>query len=149
MDNTQNIDFKIDASGQWYHDGEVINRKALSKLFSDRALVVDEYGKYWLQTPFEKYPVSVEDVPYVIVDCQIIGVEVEFTTNMDELVLRRLGDKIEISNYKGAQVPYIEVRNNLYARIGRSVFYNLIEEFDVDIIEDSTAEDYMVFKKRK
>ena len=68
MSENQTADFKIAYDGTWYHDGAPIKREALAKLFSDRALKIDKDGKYWLQTPYEKYPVEVEDVPYVIVD---------------------------------------------------------------------------------
>jgi uncharacterized protein len=61
-------DFKIAYDGTWFHEGVRIQRDALAKLFSDRALKIDAEGNYWLQTPFEKYPVEVQDVPYVIVD---------------------------------------------------------------------------------
>lgn len=118
-------DFKIDFKGAWYHNGERIHRDALAKLFSDRALKIDEEGRYWLQTPFEKYRVDVEDVPYVIVDYQKVTDGLNFTTNMDENVPLGPDHVIELR----AHVPYVEVRDGLYARISRSVYYNLIEEY--------------------
>ena len=54
----QPADFKITRDGTWYHDGAPIKREALAKLFAGRALKVDGDGNYWLQTPFEKYPVE-------------------------------------------------------------------------------------------
>ena len=123
----EKADFKIDRDGVWHHEGTPIKREALAKLFSDRALKIDEEGRYWLQTPFEKYPVEVEDVPYVVVDYEQEGEKLVFRTNMDEVTTKRIEMRGEI--------PYVEVRGGLYARIGRAVYYNLIEEFGAEIFE--------------
>lgn len=120
-------DFRIDRNGQWYHEGAPIKREALAKLFSDRALKIDEDGNCWLSTPFEKYPVEVEDVPYVAVDYEEESGKITFRTNMDETT-----DKpIEMRG----EIPYVEVRDGLYARISRSVYYNLIDEFGPEVLE--------------
>ena len=121
----QNVDFRIDAQGNWYHDGAPIKRDALAKLFSDRALKIDEDGNYWLQTPFEKYPVIVEDVPYIAVDYELRDGVVAFRTNMDEEIQLLKDTQWEIRD----EIPYFEVRDGLFAKLGRSVYYNLIEEF--------------------
>lgn len=120
-------DFKIDRNGVWYHEGSPIKREALAKLFSDRALKIDEDGNYWLATPFEKYPVEVEDVPFVIVDYKGEKGALTFRTNMEETTPERIEMRGEI--------PYVHVRNGLYARINRAVYYNLIEEFGAGIFE--------------
>ncbi len=120
-------DFKIARDGTWFHEGEAIKREALAKLFSDRALKVDEEGCYWLQTPFEKYPVEVEDVPFVIVDYEGEAEALTFRTNMDETTTKRIEMRGEI--------PYVEVRDGLYARINRAVYYNLIEVFGPEVLE--------------
>jgi len=117
----QPADFKIDANGQWFHDGAPIKRDALAKLFSDRALKIDEDGNYWLQTPYEKYAVEVEDVPFIIVDYD----DKTFRTNMSEEITLNAETLWEV---RGG-IPYIEIRDGLFAKIGRSVLYNLIEEF--------------------
>lgn len=118
-------DFKIDYDGVWYHEGVRIARDRLAKLFSDRALSIDEEGQYWLQTPYEKYPVAVEDVPYVVVDYNQGEEGLDFTTNMKEAVALGPDHVLELRGH----VPYVEVRDGLYARLSRSVYYNLIEEF--------------------
>ena len=71
MTDRDNPDFKIARDGTWFHNNAPIQREALARLFSDRALKIDEHGQYWLATPFEQYPVEVEDVPYVIVDYEL------------------------------------------------------------------------------
>ena len=124
---SENPDFRIDRNGQWYHEGAPIKRERLAKLFSDRALKIDEDGKYWLQTPFEKYPVEVEDVPYVVVDYEGSRENLVFRTNMEETTDK----KIEMRG----EIPYVEVRDGLYARINRATYYNMIENLGADIFQ--------------
>lgn len=132
MDDTQDNpevipDFRIARDGTWYHNGEPIKRSALAKLFSDRALKVDKDGNYWLQTPFEKYPVEVEDVPYVINDyeyCPENGV-LTLSSNMGENIEVSPDNPLELRD----NIPYINLREGLFARIARAPYYNLIEQF--------------------
>ncbi len=127
----QAADFRIDRDGTWFHDGAPIKREALTKLFADRALKIDEEGNYWLQTPFEKYPVEVEDVPFVVVDYEGF----DFRTNLAEVI--SLNDKTNWELRDG--IPYVEIRNGLFARIGRAVLYNLIREHGESIkVENKT-----------
>lgn len=123
----EKADFRIDKDGRWYHDGALIKRDALAKLFADRALKMDEEGRYWLQTPFEKYPVVVEDVPFVIIDFEGPKDSLTFKTNMNETT----SSNIEMRG----EIPYVEVRDGLYARINRAMYYNLIEKFGPEIFE--------------
>ncbi|MBL4803421.1 MAG: DUF1285 domain-containing protein [Alphaproteobacteria bacterium] len=122
-------DFRIAQDGTWFHDGDEIKREALARLFATRALKVDENGDYWLATPYEKYPVEVEDVPFVIVNYEQEGDDVVLKTNMDEQVKVSPSHPLELRN----NIPYIDVRDGLYARLGRSVLYNLIEEYGAEL----------------
>ncbi len=126
MDNEADTppDFKIARDGAWWHDGAQIKRAALAKLFADRALVIDENGDYWLQTPYEKYPVEVEDVPFIIIDYDRAGDIITMKTNMHEDITINKDTAWELRE----GIPYVEVRKGLFARIGRSILYNLIEE---------------------
>ncbi len=126
---SQKVDFKIAYDGTWFHEGGAIKREALAKLFSDRALKIDEQGQYWLSTPFEKYPVEVEDVPYVIVDFEEEDGALTLRTNMNESFSLNANSAWELRE----GIPYVEVRNGLYARLGRSVYYNLVERFGPEI----------------
>jgi hypothetical protein len=123
IDVDSEADFKIDREGVWFHGGARIQREALAKLFADRALKIDEEGRYWLATPYEKYPVTVEDVPFIIVDYDVRGGNLDLRTNMGETV--KLGPDHPLELRDG--VPYVEVRGGLYARVSRSVYYNLVE----------------------
>lgn len=125
----QTPDFKIAYDGTWFHNGAPIQRAALAKLFSDKALKIDENGRFWLATPFEKYPVEVKDVPYVIIDYEARTREIDLRTNMDEIVPLGPDHKLEL---RGG-IPYVEVRKGLYARLGRAVYYNMVEAFGASV----------------
>lgn len=128
-------DFKIAYDGTWFHNGEVIGRHALAKLFSDRALKCDADGNYWLQTPYEKYPVAVEDVPYVIRQYDYDDGFLRLITNMDETICVDADKPLFLRDdpVQGIRLPYIEVRAGLLARLGRNVYYQMIEEFGAKV----------------
>ncbi len=123
--------FRIDANGCWFHEGGEIKRHALAKLFADRGLKVDEEGRYWLQSPFEKYRVEVEDVPFLIIDFEETPRGLTLKTNMDETIDLGAAHPIILKHNErqGMRLPYVEVRSGLYARLNRSVYYALVERF--------------------
>ena len=127
---SEKADFKILFDGTWSHDGAPIKREALMKLFATRALSVDQEGNYWLKTPYEKYAVAVEDVPFVIVDYRKDGDDFIMTTNIGEQV--RLGQYHKLilrhCGHIDQTLPYVELNKGLMARLSRPVYYNLIEE---------------------
>lgn len=118
--------FKIDFSGRWFHGGAEIKREALVKLFADRALKIDEEGHYWLSTPYEKYPVEVEDVPFVIVDYREDKDGFIFTTNIGDTMSGRI--EMRHNTQEGMDLPYVHIRNGLYARLSRAVYYEMADK---------------------
>lgn len=131
MSVEQNHWFRIDDEGNWFHNDGPINRAALVKLFSDKGLRVDEDGNYWMQSPFEKYPVEVEDVPFIVVDYQDRDNGMTFFTNMDEEIEIGKDHPLELrhNGKQNMKLPYIHVRGGLYARLGRSVYHELVEKY--------------------
>lgn len=127
----QNHWFRIDEDGNWFHNDGPITRAALAKLFADKGLKVDEDGNYWMQSPFEKYPVEVEDVPFVVVDYREEAGAIKFVTNMDENIEVSNDHPIELrfNEKQDMKLPYIHVRGGLYARLGRSVYHELAEKY--------------------
>ena len=126
-DSIHNTDFRIDHNGRWYHAGQPIAREALARLFAMRALKIDAAGQYWLQSPHEKYPVQVEDVPFLITRASEHGDTVDLMTNMDEHVALGHDNRLELryNRYYGIKLPYVHIRQGLYARLGRNVYYDL------------------------
>lgn len=131
---TEKALFQIDYNGAWFHDGAEIRRPALARLFATKGLRIDTDGAYWLSSPEEKYPVHVADVPFIIVDYDITGAGagqvVDLITNMGDRVALGPDRILELRREPlgGAVVPYVNVRGGLYARLSRTVFYNLVAQ---------------------
>lgn len=127
-------DFRIDFNGRWFHGGAEIKRHELARLFATKGLRTDGQGVYWLQSPEEHYPVTVEDVPFIVVDYDIHNAgkdqSIDLKTNMDHVVT--LGPDKVLELRRG--IPYIQVKNGLYARFSRSVFYNLVREAEGEMV---------------
>jgi len=129
---TENPLFRIDYDGQWFHDGAPIRRIELARLFATSGLRCEADGTYWLQSPESRYPVAVEDAPFVIVDYDIESPGPEqvilLKTSLGETVTLDVEKALELRTEprSGATVPYVEIRKGLYARINRPVYYKLV-----------------------
>jgi len=121
------IDIVIRADGVWMHEGSPIGRKELVRLFST-VLRKDPDG-YHLVTPVEKLKIQVEDLPFRAVAMMRLGDDLVFTTDVGDEVRASEGDPIvvETDPTTGEPAPRIHVRRDLWARIARSVFYELVE----------------------
>jgi hypothetical protein len=128
----ENYDIKILKNGTWLYAGTPIRRENMVKLFSS-VLKKDKKGDYWLETPYEKGRIEVEDVPFTAVEMKVKGKGkaqmLLFRTNTDHWVTAGPGHdiRIETNRRTGEPSPYIHVRDGLEARIARPVFYELAE----------------------
>ncbi|MEK9678141.1 MAG: DUF1285 domain-containing protein [Rhodospirillaceae bacterium] len=126
------LDIRIDRDGTWFYHGSPIGRKELVRLFST-VLQRDDGGRYWLITPIEQGEIVVEDVPFQAVEMDVTGdgrdQVLEFRTNVDEIVKADAAHPLRISYNEetGEPSPYVLVRDNLEARLTRSVYYQLVE----------------------
>lgn len=131
------IDIRIRTDGSWLHEGTLIRRKSIAKIFS--TILRREGASYYLVTPVEKLRILVDDVPFVAVDMEASGTgreqQVLFKTNMDEVVLLDDEHTLTVTNSTNGPRPYIEVRKGLAARIVSDVFYRL-----ADLVEDPEAD---------
>ena len=121
------IDIVIRADGVWMHEGSPIGRKELMRLFST-VLRKDPDG-YHLVTPVEKLKITVEDLPFRAVAVRREGDALIFTTDVGDEVRASEADPIvvETDPTTGEPAPRIHVRRDLWARIARSVFYEMVE----------------------
>ncbi|WP_295215928.1 DUF1285 domain-containing protein [uncultured Brevundimonas sp.] len=121
------IDIVIRADGVWMHEGSPIGRKELVRLFST-VLRKDPDG-YHLVTPVEKLKINVEDLPFRAVAMSREGDVLIFTTDVGDEVRASEADPIvvETDPTTGEPAPRIHVRRDLWARIARSVFYEMVE----------------------
>ncbi|WP_293677129.1 DUF1285 domain-containing protein [uncultured Phenylobacterium sp.] len=120
------IDIVIKRDGRWLHEGAVISREALVRLFST-VLRKDPDG-YWLVTPVEKMKITVEDAPFIAVRMDREGEALRFLTNVGDTVEAGPENPLRIEiGPDGAPRPYVHVRRGLEALISRPVFYELVE----------------------
>ena len=124
------IDIVIRADGVWMHEGSPIGRKELVRLFST-VLRKDPDG-YHLVTPVEKMRITVEDLPFRAVAVRRDGEDLVFTTDVGDEA--RAGNEhpivVETDPTTGSPAPRVHVRAELWARIARPVFYELVEMAD-------------------
>ena len=127
-------EFRITKDGIWHHQGTVIHRINLVKLFAT-ILQRDEQGQYWLVTPVEKVRVLVDDAPFVAVDLRVEGVDqkavVSLKTNLDEWVRMDLAHPLIVRDTARGPRPYIGLGNGdggeMSALITRPVYYALVD----------------------
>jgi len=134
------IDMHILRNGKWTYMGSEIKRPAMIKLFSN-IIRLDDDGHYYLVTPVEKVRIKVDDVPFVAVSMNKTEDEgincLSFTTNVQDEVTLSKENPIEIIiDDNDEPSPYITVRKNLKALISRSVYYDLINMAEEEMIDD-------------
>jgi uncharacterized protein len=139
------IDMRIAADGTWFYQKSPIGRPALVKLFA--SVLKREADRYYLVTPVEKCGIVVDDAPFLAVELNVErghdghtepkGNILRFRTNVDDWVEcgrdHRLRFEIEADN--GGLKPYLHVRRDLWAKVTRALYYDLVnlgEEREVD-----------------
>ena len=125
------FDLKIRADGRWIHEGGVIGRHELVKLFSTVLACRD--GEYFLITPQVGYRIRVEDTPFQVVEVSVDGGLddrcIWFRTDMDETVPLDRDHPLDprVDPETGEPDPVVLVRDGLKARLKRSAYYQLAE----------------------
>ena len=134
-----NLDMRIAADGTWYYLGTPIGRPALVKLFA--SVLKREGDQYFLVTPVEKVGIIVEDAPYLAVEMSVRrvgrGHVLHFRTNVDDLVACGRGHALRFApdSKTGGVKPYLHVRHDLWAKLTRPVFYQLVDLGDERVID--------------
>ena len=136
------IDILIDFQGRWFHEGGHFDRQDLARMFA--SILRREGDDYYLVTPAEKLKIRVDDVPFSIVLMKNERVDsqqqLSFMTSLGDEVIARKGNKIEFrASASGDQIPYIEVRNNLWGKLNQSTYYELM-----DLVEERTDGFFLV-----
>jgi uncharacterized protein len=123
-------EMRIAADGRWFHQGGEISRPAMIRAFSS-LLRREANGSYWLVTPHEKLRITIDDAPFIAVELRPEGsgqnARLAFRVNTDDLVIAGPENRIETRLYDGADVPYLLVRNGLWARASRALYYEMAE----------------------
>jgi hypothetical protein len=133
------LDIRIASDGTWFYLGSPIGRAALVKLFA--SVLKREGDKYFLVTPVEKIGIVVEDAPFTAVELKVeegeAGPSLRFRTNVDDWVTAGPDNRLrfEPEPATGGLKPYLHVRRDLWAKVSRALFYDLValgEERAVD-----------------
>jgi hypothetical protein len=133
------IDMRIAADGTWHYMKTPIGRPALVRLFA--SVLKREANKYFLVTPVEKVGIVVDDAPFLAVEMQaqdqVERPALNFRTNVDDWV--ECGPdhalRFDAEAGTGGLKPYLHVRRDLWAKLTRPLFYDLValgEEREVD-----------------
>jgi uncharacterized protein len=125
------LDMRIATDGTWFYLKTPIGRPALVRLFA--SVLKREGDKYFLVTPAEKCGIAVDDAPFLAVEMQILdrpgGRVLKFRTNVDDWV--ECGPdhvlRFEPEPDTGGLKPYLHVRSNLWAKVSRALFYDLVD----------------------
>jgi hypothetical protein len=125
------LDMRIAADGTWFYLKTPIGRPALVKLFA--SVLKREGDKYFLVTPAEKCGIMVDDAPFMAVEMRSEGGAggrvLHFRTNVDDWVACGPGHalRFEPEPDTGGLKPYLHVRSELWAKVTRALFYDLVE----------------------
>jgi hypothetical protein len=140
--NCGRLAIHIDSNGQWWHEGTIVKRHAMVKLWASVLRVNYPEGDkrapgiYHLTTPIEDIEITVEDVPFVIINWQskmLDGHEVRIAIDNLErhwpicerypLILKQVQEDT---------LPYLVLNNGLLARVHRNVYYQWAELLESD-----------------
>lgn len=129
------IDMRIAADGRWFYMGTSIDRPALVRLFA--SILRRDPSGHVLVTPVERVGIIVEDAPFLAVEMADVtggaGPTLAFRTNLDEIVVAGPEHPLKFElDAKAGLKPYIRVRGELWARLTRSLAFELAERFETD-----------------
>ena len=133
------LDMRIAADGTWFYLKTPIGRPALVKLFA--SVLKREGDSYFLVTPAEKCGITVDDAPFLAIELKIedgaAGRVLHFRTNVDDWVAcgPQHALRFEPETATGGLKPYLHVRRDLWAKVTRTLFFDLVdigEERDVE-----------------
>lgn len=133
-EKTGDSEMRITSDGRWFHQGGEITRPAMVRAFSS-LLMCDDGGQHWLVTPYEKLSIKVDDAPFLAVEVRSEGAgqdrHVALRLNTDDLVLLNADHPIVMRDApdgsKDPPLPYLLVRDQLWAKMSRALYYEIIE----------------------
>jgi hypothetical protein len=132
------LDMRIAGDGTWYYLGTPIGRPALVRLFS--TILKHEDGKHFLVTPVEKVGIRVDDAPFLAVEMQKEGDGgdrvLRFRTNVDDWIVCDSAHRLRFeASAEGGLTPYLHVRADLWAKVTRALYYDLVDMGEERVID--------------
>ena len=125
------MDLTIKADGTWLYAGSPITRAPLVNLFA--SVLWREEDRYFLKTPVEKIEITVEDLPLFAVELQVVteqgDTQLVFRTSTEDVVIAGPDHALVMTQRTDGQaLPALHIRRGLYARVTRSVYYQLVAQ---------------------
>jgi hypothetical protein len=122
------LDMRIASDGTWFYLGTPIGRPALVKLFST------------ILKPVEKVGIRVDDVPFLAVEMEQDGEgaarKLRFRTNVDDWVPCNGDHRLRFeAAADGGLTPYLHVRADLWAKVTRALYYDLVEMGEIRVVD--------------
>ena len=140
------MNLRIKANGEWWHEGQLIKRKALIDLFS--TVLWKEDGKFYLKTPVEQIEIEVEDEPLLVNQVDLVEIAgrdyLQLSTTTDDVIIVDEEHPIFMREYEGELRPYVHVRFGINALIQRSSFFHLVEMGELK--ENEQGEAFLLLK---
>jgi hypothetical protein len=132
------LDMRIASDGTWFYMGTPIGRPALVRLFS--TILKREDGKHFLVTPVEKVGIRVDDAPFMAVEMlteqDARGRLLNFRTNVDDWVPCDSAHRLRFeAAADGGLTPYLHVRADLWAKVTRAVYYDLVDMGEERVVD--------------
>src|SRR5690349_8446021 len=132
------LDMRIASNGTWFYMGTPIGRPALVRLFS--TILKRENGKHFLVTPVEKVGIRVDDAPFLAVEMQKDSDEqgnvLRFRTNVDDWVTCDGEHRLRFESASdGGLTPYLHVRSELWAKVTRALYYDLVDMGEERVVD--------------
>lgn len=118
------IDIVIKADGSWWHESSPIKRQSLVNLFASILRYEPDIG-YVLVTPVEKWLLQVEDAPFICIAVDKREDALFFALNIGLEVKLEASSQWLLKQRGEAQIPYINLRDGLQARLNTTVYYEL------------------------
>lgn len=123
------MDMVIRRDGTWVHEGRVIARAGLVRLFA--SVLKREEDGFYLVSPVEKWAITVQDAPFIGVDLEVTGQgaaqAVRVITNLGDSAVIGPDHPLRVAEASGGLVPYVTIRAGLEARLDRKSVYRLVD----------------------
>ena len=136
------IDIIIKRDGSWLHEGGLIKRDALVKLFS--SVLWFEGGHHYLKTPAEQLKITVEATPFLMTQLTVQNAsterkEIVLTSSYGDIVVLGEHNKLWIDQtvIAGQEVPLVSVRYGMTGRLTTSILHELADLGEVVSENDS------------
>lgn len=121
---------RIARDGSWYHEGQVIRRPAMVRLFST-VLRREPDGRHVLVTPLEKLDIEVEATAFRAVDMHSEGSgrdrKIAFQLDSEDAVILGPDHPLRLVYEENGPSPRLLVRHGLEAKLSRALYYELVE----------------------